>query len=189
MEEILIVSSTQKGRILLEELLGSHHFDHIITAESGSKARRMILENRFDLVVINSPLSDEFGHELALMVAESSNAGILMMVKSELADEVSAKVEDYGVFVVPKPVSKQLFFQSLKLIEASCKRIQGLKKENIRLQQKIEEISLMDRAKCALVQYLGLNEAQAHRYIEKQAMDRRITKREVSVDILKTYEK
>ena len=64
----------------------------------------------------------------------------------------------------------------------------GLRDENIQLQQKIEEIRLVDRAKCALIQYLNLTEAQAHRYIEKQAMDLRLSRRQVAEAILKTYE-
>ena len=64
----------------------------------------------------------------------------------------------------------------------------GLQKEHGRLQQKIEEMRLVDRAKCTLVQYLGLTEPQAHRYLEKQAMDMRMTRREVAEEILRTYE-
>ena len=51
-----------------------------------------------------------------------------------------------------------------------------------------EEIRLVDRAKCALIQYLGMSEATAHRYIEKQAMDLRKTKVQIAEGILKTYE-
>ena len=47
---------------------------------------------------------------------------------------------------------------------------------------------LIDRAKCVLIQYLTMTEPQAHRYIEKQAMDTRTTRREVAQQILRTYE-
>ena len=47
---------------------------------------------------------------------------------------------------------------------------------------------MVDRAKCALIQYLHMSEPDAHRYIEKQAMDLRITRQEVAEEILKTYE-
>ena len=47
---------------------------------------------------------------------------------------------------------------------------------------------MVDRAKCALIQYLGFTEPQAHRYIEKQAMDLRQTRREVAESILKSDE-
>ena len=47
---------------------------------------------------------------------------------------------------------------------------------------------MVDRAKCAMIQYLNMTEPQAHRYIEKQAMDLRITKKEVARGILETYD-
>jgi response regulator NasT len=111
-----------------------------------------------------------------------------MIVKAEDEDTVSAKVEDYGILVIPKPMNRQIFCQSVKLVTASRQRVLGLKNENLRLQQKIDDIRLIDRAKCALIQYLNMTEPQAHRYIEKQAMDMRITKKEVAGNILQTYD-
>jgi response regulator NasT len=188
MDSVLIVSSTDKAKVFLTKFLKANDFSQITTVKSGSEARRMLNGKVFDLVVINAPLVDEFGEELALMVTEISMTGVLLIVKSEMSDDISAKVEDYGVFVLSKPISRQLFFQSIKLIASSQRRILGLKHENVKLQQKIEEIRLVDRAKCALIQYLNITEPQAHRYIEKQAMDMRITKRQVAEGILNTYE-
>lgn len=188
MNRVLIASSTDKGKDFLTQFLKAHDISEITTAKSGSEARRILNEKYFDLVVINAPLLDESGEELALMVTEISMSGVIIIVKSEMADDVSAKVENYGVFVISKPISRQLFSQSLRLIAASQRRMLGLKKENVKLQKKIEEIRLVDRAKCALIQYLKLTEPQAHRYIEKQAMDRRITRGEVAESILNTYE-
>ena len=106
----------------------------------------------------------------------------------EMADEVAEKVEDFGVLVVPRPLSRQLFYRSVKLAAASHKRMAGLQNENQLLQRKIEEIRLVDRAKCALIQYLNFTENEAHKYIEKQAMDQRCARRDIAVSILKTYE-
>ncbi len=55
--------------------------------------------------------------------------------------------------------------------------------------KKMDEIRLVNRAKWALISNLGMDEPQAHRYIEKHAMDMRICKREASETIIKTYEK
>ncbi len=52
----------------------------------------------------------------------------------------------------------------------------------------MEETKLVNRAKCVLIQNLKLTESQAHRYIEKQAMDTRQTKKEIAQKILTTYE-
>ena len=70
----------------------------------------------------------------------------------------------------------------------SRSRILGLQNRNLQLQEKIEEIRLVDRAKCALIQYLDMTEPQAHRYLEKQAMDMRCTRREIAEAVLRTYE-
>jgi len=56
------------------------------------------------------------------------------------------------------------------------------------LETKLRDMKLIDRAKCVLVQYLRISEAEAHRQIQKRAMDMRLTQTEVAQDILKTYE-
>ena len=51
----------------------------------------------------------------------------------------------------------------------------------------MEEIRCVNRAKWLLIRELKMDEPDAHRYIEKQAMDRCVTKREVAEEIIKTY--
>ena len=62
-----------------------------------------------------------------------------------------------------------------------------LQSKNVQLQNKIDDIKLIDRAKCLLIQFLDVTEPEAHRFIEKQAMDKRITKKEIAEAILKKY--
>ena len=59
--------------------------------------------------------------------------------------------------------------------------------ENEKLAGKIDEFRIIDRAKWVLIDYLKMSEEQAHRYIEKQAMDLRIPRIEAAKNILKTY--
>lgn len=87
-----------------------------------------------------------------------------------VSDEVTAIVEDAGVLVVPKPIVKQVFFQSLKLANSMRRRLLSLRSENSKLQRKIEEIKLVDRAKWALIQYLHMNEQQARDEIFNSAL-------------------
>ena len=189
MDRALIVSGSERGLDSVEQLLKSAGYGRITSITSGSEARRIIDTTEYELVVIMTPLSDEFGHELSIMVSESSAAGILLICKSDIADDVSEKVGDFGVCVVPKPLNRLIFHQSLKLVQATRSRMLGLKKENVKLLTKIDEMRLINRAKCTLMQYLKFTEPQAHRYIEKQAMDARQTRREVALRILATYER
>lgn len=187
MERVLLISSSSKGLDMLVQLIRSAGSYEISALSNGSEARRVINQKEFELIIINSPLTDEFGHELSIDIAEKTNSGVVLLCKSEISDDVSDKVGAYGVCVVSKPLNKTLFFQAIRLVSATRSRMLGLKKENFKLQSKIEEIRLINRAKCTLIQYLKLTEPQAHRYIEKQAMDLRQTKLEVAQRILTTY--
>lgn len=185
---VLIVSSNEKTASFITQLLDPALYRPVSIAKSGNEASRMLISSTFDIVIVNAPLSDELGYELALNISEKSVSGIILMVKNEIFDEVCDRVEDYGILTVSKPLSKQLFYQSLRLVVATREKLKSLEKENVRLQVKIQEIRIINRAKWALIEYLKMSESQAHRYIEKQAMDMRITKKAVAEGILRTYE-
>lgn len=187
-KSVLIVSSAEKVTMALTELLASDVYSQITTVFSGSETRRAIEEKEYDLVLINTPLSDEFGDQLGISLTESTLSGVILLVKSEIADGISMKVENAGVFVLVKPINRVMFFHSLKLVASSRQRMLGLKRENTKLQSKLEEIHRVNTAKYRLMERLGMTEQQAHRYIEKQAMDRRLTKTEIAKNILEMYE-
>ena len=93
----------------------------------------------------------------------------------------------HGVFTLPKPVTKQLISQSLDWMCATRERLRKLEVKTSSIEDKMKEIRLVNRAKWILIDVLKMSEADAHRYIEKQAMDSCITRREVSENIIKTY--
>ena len=73
-------------------------------------------------------------------------SGVILLAKAEIADSVAEKVEDDGVFVVPKPLSRVLFMQALRMTRAARSRLTGLQSENRRLQKRIEDIRQVDQA-------------------------------------------
>lgn len=187
-ESVLIVSANEKAASALVPMLRNFGHLSIAMAKSASEAKRALMSNEYDLVMINAPLSDEYGFELADVVLRNSMSSCLFIVKSEHFESASAKLEALGGLCISKPVNRLMFIQSLRWIFATRNRLLGLKKENIKLQNKIEEMRIVNRAKFALMQYLSFDEAQAHRYIEKQAMDKRVTKYQIATQIIKTYE-
>ena len=75
----------------------------------------------------------------------------------------------------------------LGLLAASQARLRECQQENARLRQKLEELRIISRAKCLLVEYLHLSEEQAHKYMERQAMEERKTRRAVAEEVLREY--
>lgn len=186
----MLVTPTKKSADMLLELLRGcwdSPPERVLVASSCNEGRRHLIDNAFDLVLINAPLTDEFGHEFAAHVCQSSTAGVLMLVKSDLADTVSEQVENDGVFVVPKPISRSAFYQAIRLVNACRLRVYQLQAENRRLRQRLEDLRVIDRAKCLLIEFNRMSESNAHAHIEKEAMNRRLTKRDVAEEILRRY--
>ncbi len=190
MNRALLINSSPESDDTLRRLIADEGYGAVAAVSSGSEARRLIAgEAEPDLVVINTPLQDEFGQELSVMIAENTSAGIILICSGDIADDIGDKVSGCGVCVVAKPLDPQQLRRSLKLVSATRSRMMGLQKENADLLTKIDEIRLINRAKCTLMQYLKFTEPQAHKYIEKQAMNTRQTRREVAMRILATYER
>lgn len=187
-EHALIISNTENSIAYFTEMLNAASCGNIVTLHSCTEARRHLLDYEFDLVIINAPLRDETGEDLAREIASRGSSQVILVVKSEYFDAVSAVCEGDGVLTVAKPINKTVFWSTLKLVRAAQSRIVRMQTENSKLKQKIEDIRVIDRAKCLLISYLNMTEQEAHRYIEKQAMDMRLGKRAIAQEILKTYE-
>jgi Response regulator with putative antiterminator output domain len=188
MDSVLIISNTEKNTNFFTEMLNAVSPTRILTLTSCSEARRLLLEQDFDLVIINAPLRDESGEILSKNIASKGICQVILIVQTEFYDDVTSVTEDYGVMTIAKPINKNIFWSALKLAKSAQNKMKLLKTENNKLIQKIEDIRIVDRAKCILISYLNMSEQEAHRYIEKQAMDMRISKRLVAEGIIKTYE-
>ena len=184
---VLIVSASEKLDTQLRALLPGSEYYPVQSAGSVGEARRMLLGGNYDLVLIHTPLKDDFGTQLAIDVCLDSAAGALLFVKAELYDGVNARVMEYGVMTLSMPSSSAVVRQSLRMLCAQRERLRHMEQKQQSVEGKIEEIRLVNRAKWLLIECLHMTEADAQRYIEKQSMDHRITKRRAAENIIKTY--
>ena len=76
---------------------------------------------------------------------------------------------------------------ALNWMSSARERLRKSEKKTLSIEEKMEEIRIVNRAKWLLISELKMDEQGAHRYIEKQAMDRCISKRIVAEEIIKTY--
>lgn len=184
---ILIAGKTTEICDSIAELMSEQGDDNVSSFTSGSIVRGVDI-TVFDSVIISTPLSDEFGLDLVADIAKDAKNGIVVLAKREIADEVQRKLKFTGAFVLPRPFSKAMLVQTVKMAEIAHIGMAKLEEENRHLTQQISDIKIVNRAKSMLMQYLNLTEEQAHRHIQKQAMDLRKTQRAVAEDILKTYQ-
>jgi response regulator NasT len=184
---ILVVSVSDKIFDILTDLLKDRFHSDIHRASSISEAKRMTLLQDFDIVIINAPLKDESGMDFAVSIADENSFGVLILINNEYYDQVLDKVMEYGVLTVSKPLSRQALYEAVNLLVATGYRLKKVKKKNEKLTAKMAELRIVNRAKWVLIENLGLSEEEAHRVIEKQAMDERQSKRDVAETIIRTY--
>ncbi|WP_242651671.1 ANTAR domain-containing response regulator [Faecalibacterium duncaniae] len=112
----------------------------------------------------------------------------MLLAKAAAAEQLLTPMSEQGVLLLSKPFSNTLFLQAIHLAAASNHRLQLLRQENARMQEKIAQVRLVSHAKCCLVAREQMSEDAAHRYIEKRAMDTRRSRAEIAQEILDSYE-
>ena len=184
---VLVVSAAKELNTALLTLLPGSHYSPVKTVTSVSAGRRAWSERSYDYVLINSPLPDDTGVRFAIDLSSSQGTVVLLFVKAEIHDDILGKVVEHGVFTLSKPLSRSVLTTALNWMASARERLRKSEKKALSFEEKMEEIRIVNRAKWLLISELKMEEPQAHRYIEKQAMDRCITKKEAAQEILKIY--
>lgn len=188
MAQALIVSAGTNANEYLARHIAELGYTRPVIVPSGGEARRQMDGKDFEVIVINTPLPDEFGHELGTDAVQKTDAGIILLAKTGTAEQIADKLQDYGVLVLGKPFTAPQFRQAVQIAASNYKRLALLRAENQKLLDKIAQLRLVDRAKCYLIEKKGYTEMEAHRLIEKNAMDTRRSRGEVAQEILEAAE-
>ena len=184
---VLVVSAAKGLNTALFSLLPESHFAPVKVVSGVSAGRRAWNERSYDYIIINSPLPDDTGIRFAIDIGSQSSGVVLLLVHTELYDDIRDKVAEHGVFTLPKPLSRPMLALALDWMASARERLRKSEKKALSVEEKMEEIRIVNRAKWLLISELKMEEPQAHRYIEKQAMDRCISKKEAAQEILRIY--
>ena len=141
----------------------------------------------YDAVIVSTPLRTEFGLNYIAAVSRRTSGCIVALAKADIADDVQSRIKFTGAFVLSRPFSKTALKQTLLVASYAKENMARLEEEKKRLSRELDDVKTVNRAKCCLIQYLNMTENQAHRHIQRLAMDSRKTQREIADDILKTY--
>ena len=180
---VLIVSSSEQFNITVKKVLPDRRFDVIEIRKSASSARRELLVREYDLVVVNAPLTDGMGNEFVMDVVEKHSSGVILAVPTEVYASVNDHLIEYGVMTLPKPLKLAELERMIRLSIALNDRLRKVHVKLRMLNEKMEELKIVSRAKIVLVER-GMSEAEAHDYIIREAMNKGLTKKQVAEDIV-----
>ena len=181
---VLLVSASETFNASLQSLFSEIGFLSSQTVSNISAAKRAVAERSYDFVIVNAPLPDDMGVRFAIDVCSSGTGVSLLLVRSEMHDEIRGKVTPHGVFTLQKPIAKPTMRIALGWMASTRERLRKAEKKTISIEEKMAEIRLVNRAKWTLIEHEGMSEAEAHRFIEKQAMDQCVPRRTIAEAIL-----
>ena len=184
---VLVAGGNEKLCDLIAEILPKNAYEFLLSVKTAGDVRRLTMNRSVDLVILNTPLTDEFGTQLAQDLAEN-NMGVLLLAGTDVYEQVSFRVEQSGVITLAKPTTRQSLYIALRALTALRSKLLQMEQKNRALQQKVADIHTVNHAKWLLIQHDHMTENDAHRFIEKQAMDMRLSRREVAESIIRTYD-
>lgn len=190
LHEILLLSDSvalpsEVGAWLAQSIFAKAH---CTVAASCAQGQRILLQQSFDLCIVDAPLPDALGLEFIREFLGRRIGQAILFAEEKWCAQLLDRSIAAGICLLPKPVTCFSLLGAMSMAQAAFSANHNLRRENAELLHRIDALRSIDRAKCLLMQYLGMTEAQAHRYIERQAMNLRVSKKVIAEHILKTYD-
>ena len=177
---VLVVTKDIKTSTLISAMLVPPMFD-VILAEDFNEARRLCTERVFNIVIVD--FADGEGTDFAVDIS-SCTSTILLLAPTQFFDQLSYRVEPYGILTITSPFDQFYFYNMIKIAIAVQYKTTILSSQTSKLKQKMEEIRVISRAKMILMQTKAFTEEEAHHYIEKEAMNTCRKKIEIAKEII-----
>ena len=184
----LIISKKKETAQSLSQILRLFQFEKIEYTDSASDARRRIQEKDYTRVVICCPLYHELGADLALDILEGNGPEVVLIVKRDELAQAETRLAEAPCFVVTTPINKALLIRDVRFMLNARDKRERLERQNKKLASRMDDLKLQYRAKLLLMGHLDMTEDEAHRYIQKQAMNNRRTPGMVARSIIDLYE-
>ena len=180
---VLVVTKDSKLSSIVSTMLVQPLFETEVLSDF-NEARRRTSERVYNIILVD--YADGEGSDFAIDASEGLST-ILLLTPPQLFEEVSYRVEGYGIISITNPVDQFYFYNMIKVAIAVQYKVQVLSSQTTKLKVKMEEIKQVNRAKMLLMQNMSMTEQEAHRYIEKQAMDRSMKRTAVAEEVIKAY--
>ena len=143
-----------------------------------------MLEHRPDLAVLDVKMPRLDGISAAEQIAAARAAPVVMLTAFSQRELVERARAAGAMAYLVKPFTKADLVPAIEMAMARYDELTTLEREVSDLRERLETRKLVDRAKGALQDRHGLDEAAAYRWIQRTSMDRRMTMREVAELVL-----
>ncbi len=183
----LIVSSYKNFFTVTKSYLEGFGADNIFLASSISEAQKLIMTKSISAIIINTPLSDGLGLNFATECADKKFYALLLFAKKDLFGQITEKASPHGILTLPEGTDSATLSEAFLVLMSTAKKLSSLDKDKEKELSRAEDLKISSRAKLILISSFGMSEEQAHKYIERRAMEMRKTKNEIALSIINSY--
>ena len=181
---VVIAEDEALIRLDLAEMLGEEGYDVVGQAEDGEKAVELVLEHRPDLVILDVKMPRLDGIAAAEQIAGQRIAPVVILTAFSQRDLVERARDAGAMAYLVKPFDQTDLVPAIEMAVSRFTELRQLESEVEDLTERLETRKLVDRAKGVLQQRLGLSEPDSFRWIQKTAMDLRLSMRQVAEGVV-----
>ena len=181
---IVIAEDEAIIRLDLKEMLEEEGIDVVGEAADGDAAIRLAREQRPDLVILDIKMPGLDGLSAAERIVGEDLAAVLVLTAFSQKDLVRRAAEAGALGYLVKPFQKSDLMPAIEIALARYAEMAAVKSEAASLAEQLETRKVIERAKGKLIDEQGLTEADAFRFIQKKAMDDRVSMRSVAEGLL-----
>lgn len=181
---VVIAEDEALIRLDLAEMLAEEGYDVVAAVDDGEQAIARAEELRPDLVILDVKMPRLDGIAAAERIASQRIAPVVMLTAFSQRDLVERARDAGAMAYLVKPFGKSDLLPAIEMAVSRFAELQLLEAEVADLTDRLETRKVVDRAKGVLQQKLGLSEPDAFRWIQKTAMDLRLSMREVAEGVV-----
>ncbi len=177
---VVIAEDEALIRMDLAEMLADEGYDVVGQAGDGQQAVDLAEQLRPDLVILDVKMPVLDGIAAAERIAGQRIAPVVMLTAFSQRDLVERARDAGAMAYLVKPFSQSDLAPAIEMAVSRFAEVAALEAEVADLEERLETRKAVERAKNVLQRDLGLTEPDAFRWIQKTAMDLRLTMRQVA---------
>jgi AmiR/NasT family two-component response regulator len=181
---VLIAEDEALIRLDLKEMLAEEGYEVVGEAGDGETAVRLARELRPDLVMLDVKMPVLDGIAAAEQIAGDRIAAVVILTafsQRELVERASAA---RAMAYLVKPFAAHDLVPAIEMALSRFREIVALEAEVAGLTDRLEARKVIERAKGLLMIETGMTEPEAFRYIQRAAMDRRTSMRDIAAAVI-----
>ena len=181
---VVIAEDEALIRLDLAEMLVDEGYDVVAQAGDGQAAIELAEQHRPDLVVLDVKMPRLDGIAAAQRIAEQRIAPVVILTAFSQRDLVDRARDAGAMAYLVKPFTQTDLVPAIEMAVSRFSELRLLEAEVADLTDRLETRKAVDRAKSVLQQQLSLSEPDAFRWIQKTAMDLRLSMRQVADGVI-----